>query len=208
MPMTVRVKICGITSVDDAEAAVEAGADALGLVFYTGSPRCVTLEKAMEISAVLPVSVARVGVFLDAEEEFVREAIDAAGLDTIQLHGAETPEYCARFELVSVWKAFRMVGPESLDALEAYATSAWLLDSYVPGQPGGTGAQFNWELAVAAKEFGRPIVLAGGLTPENVREAIERVQPWGVDVSTGVERAPGRKIAARMKAFVEAVQGE
>jgi phosphoribosylanthranilate isomerase len=153
MPMTVRVKICGITSVDDAEAAVEAGADALGLVFYTGSPRCVTLEKAMEISAVLPVSVARVGVFLDAEEEFVREAIDAAGLDTIQLHGAETPEYCARFELVSVWKAFRMVGPESLDALEAYATSAWLLDSYVPGQPGGTGAQFNWELAVAAKEL-------------------------------------------------------
>lgn len=206
--MTVRVKICGITSIDDAEAAVEAGADALGLVFYEGSPRCVTLEKATEISAVLPVSVARVGVFLDAEEEFVREVIDAVGLDTIQLHGTETPEYCARFELVSVWKAFRMEGAESLNGLEAYATSAWLLDSYVPGQPGGTGARFNWDLAVAAKEFGRPIVLAGGLTPENVRDAIERVQPWGVDVSSGVERAPGRKIAARMKAFVEAVQGE
>jgi phosphoribosylanthranilate isomerase len=206
MPMTVRVKICGITSVDDAEAAVEAGADALGLVFYEGSPRCVTLEKAAEISAVLPVSVARVGVFVDAEEEFVRDAIDAAGLDTIQLHGSETPEYCARFE--SVWKAFRMEGPETLERLELYPTSAWLLDSHVPGQVGGTGARFNWELAVAAKEFGRPIVLAGGLTPENVREAIDRVHPWGVDVSSGVERAPGRKIAARMKAFVEAVQGE
>jgi phosphoribosylanthranilate isomerase len=208
MATTVRVKICGITSVDDAEAAVEAGADALGLVFYQGSPRCVTLEKATEISAVLPVSVARVGVFVDAEEEFVRDAIDAAGLDTIQLHGKETPEYCARFELVSVWKAFHMEGPDALGKLQGYPTSAWLLDSHVPGQLGGTGAKFNWDLAVAAKEFGRPIVLAGGLTPENVREAIDRVQPWGVDVSSGVERAPGRKIAARMKAFVEAVQGE
>jgi phosphoribosylanthranilate isomerase len=206
--MNVRVKICGITSVEDAEAAVEAGVDALGLMFYGGSPRSVTLERAAEISAVVPVSVARVGVFVDAEEALIREAIDLAGLDIIQLHGTETPEFCGRFESVGVWKAFRMEGPESLEALDAYATTAWLLDSHVPGQLGGTGARFNWDLAAAAKRLGRPIILAGGLTPENVREAIDRVQPWGVDVSSGVERAPGRKIAARMRAFVEAVQGE
>jgi phosphoribosylanthranilate isomerase len=206
--MNVRIKICGITSIEDAEAAVEAGADALGLVFYSGSPRYVTLEQAVEISAILPASIQRVGVFVDAEEGFVRERMEAVGLDTVQFHGGETPEYCGRFGTVDVWKAFRVEGPESLSSLPAYETAAWLLDSHVRGIAGGTGARFNWDLAVEAKRHGRPIVLAGGLTPENVGEAVQKVRPWGVDVSSGVERAPGRKIAARMKAFVEAVEGE
>jgi phosphoribosylanthranilate isomerase len=206
--MNVRIKICGITSVEDAEAAVEAGVDALGLVFHPASPRYLTLEQAVDISVGLPVTIQRVGVFVDAEEAFVRERIEAVGLDTVQFHGKETPEYCGRFAPVDVWKAFRVEGPESLESMPAYETTAWLLDSYVPGQPGGTGARFNWDLAVEAKQYGRPIVLAGGLTPETVREAIEKVRPWAVDVSSGVERAPGRKIAARMKAFVEAVEGE
>jgi phosphoribosylanthranilate isomerase len=206
--MNVRVKICGITSVEDGVAAVEAGADAVGLMFYAASPRVVSLEKAAAIAEALPASVARVGVFVDAEEGFVWEAIEQVGLDTLQFHGLETPEFCSRFGAMRVWKSFHVESAKSLEAMPGYETEAWLLDSHVPGKLGGTGATFNWDLAVEAKALGKPIVLAGGLTPENVREAIDRVRPWGVDVSSGVERAPGRKIAARMKAFVEAVMGE
>jgi phosphoribosylanthranilate isomerase len=206
MPDGVKIKICGITSIEDAARAAEAGADALGFMFYARTPRCLSIDRAAAIHRALSAPVARVGVFVDPEESFVREAIAACGLDILQFHGEESPEFCRRFAPHPVWKAFRMAGSASLRALPAYDTAAWLLDAYVPGQPGGSGTQFNWELAVQARQLGRPIVLAGGLAPENVRQAIQQVRPWGVDVSSGVESAPGRKDPARLRAFIDAVR--
>ena len=204
--MSVRVKICGITSADDARAAVGAGADALGFMFYEPSPRCVTPEQAAAIIAKLPTHVAKVGVFVDADEAAVRTTAAMAGLDTLQFHGSEPPEFCARFELRTI-KAFRVKDSGSLGKLPDYETDAWLLDSYVQGVPGGTGERFNWDLAVEAKRLGRPILLAGGLTPENVGEAVGQVTPYGLDVSSGVEAAPGRKDAAKVAAFIASAKG-
>ncbi len=204
--MSVRVKICGITSADDARAAVGAGVDALGFMFYEPSPRCVTPEQAAAIIAKLPTHVAKVGVFVDADEAAVRTTAAMAGLDTLQFHGSEPPEFCARFELRTI-KAFRVKDSGSLGQLPDYETDAWLLDSYVQGVPGGTGERFNWDLAVEAKRLGRPILLAGGLTPENVGEAVGQVTPYGLDVSSGVEAAPGRKDAAKVAAFIASAKG-
>ena len=204
--MSVRVKICGITSADDARAAVGAGADALGFMFYEPSPRCVTPEQAAAIIAKLPTHVAKVGVFVDADEAAVRTTAAMAGLDTLQFHGSEPPEFCARFELRTI-KAFRVKDSGSLGQLPDYETDAWLLDSYVQGVPGGTGERFNWDLAVEAKRLDRPILLAGGLTPENVGEAVGQVTPYGLDVSSGVEAAPGRKDAAKVAAFIASARG-
>ena len=204
--MSVRVKICGITSADDARAAVGAGADALGFMFYEPSPRCVTPEQAAAIIAKLPTHVAKVGVFVDADEATVRTTAAMAGLDTLQFHGSEPPEFCARFELRTI-KAFRVKDTGSLGQLPDYDTDAWLLDSYVQGVPGGTGERFNWELAAEAKRLGRPILLAGGLTPDNAAEAVGQVAPVGLDVSSGVEAAPGRKDAAKVAAFIASAKG-
>ncbi len=204
--MSVRVKICGITSADDARAAVGAGVDALGFMFYEPSPRCVTPEQAAAIIAKLPTHVAKVGVFVDADEAAVRTTAAMAGLDTLQFHGSEPPEFCARFELRTI-KAFRVKDSGSLAQLPDYETDAWLLDSYVQGVPGGTGERFNWDLAVEAKRLDRPILLAGGLTPENVGEAVGQVTPYGLDVSSGVEAAPGRKDAAKVAAFIASAKG-
>ena len=204
--MSVRVKICGITSTDDARAAVGAGADALGFMFYEPSPRCITPGRAAAIIAELPAHVAKVGVFVDADEAAVRATAATAGLDTLQFHGNESPGYCARFELRTI-KAFRVKDSESLDQLPDYETDAWLLDSYVKGMPGGTGERFNWDLAVEAERLGRPILLAGGLTPDNAAEAVGQVAPFGLDVSSGVESAPGRKDAAKVAAFIASAKG-
>jgi phosphoribosylanthranilate isomerase len=144
-------------------------------------------------------------VFVDASSEVIERAITCCGLDVVQLHGAETPEMCSGFSRPVV-KAFRIADHSSLDLLPAYKTSAWLLDSYVPGQLGGTGAKFNWDIAVAAAKYGRPIVLAGGLTPENVAEAVRHTRPFAVDVSSGVESGPGKKDPAKVEAFVRAVR--
>ena len=204
--MSVRVKICGITSAEDARAAVEAGADALGFMFYEPSPRCVTPELAAAIIGELPTHVAKVGVFVDADEATVRATADAAGLDTLQFHGNESPDFCARFELRTI-KAFRVKDSESLGQLPDYETDAWLLDSHVKGVPGGTGARFNWDLAVEAKRLGRPILLAGGLTPENAADAVGQIAPFGLDVSSGVEASPGRKDAAKVAALIANAKG-
>ena len=201
----VRVKICGITSSEDAVAAVEAGADALGFMFYQQSSRHVSTDSAAGIVTKLPPFVTKVGVFVDASRETIEQAIVCCALDAIQLHGAEPPEMCVGFSRPVV-KAFRISGESSLKLLPAYKTSAWLLDSYVPGQLGGTGAQFNWDLAVSAARLGQPIILAGGLTPENVAEAVHRTWPFAVDVSSGVESAPGRKDWVKMRSFVRAVR--
>ena len=206
-PQAPKVKICGITNLEDGLAAAEAGADALGFVFYERSPRHVSIEAAAQIISQLPPFVVKVGVFVDAPEEVVVRAAGQCGLSLLQFHGEETPDYCLQFGLMSM-KAFRVSGPEALRQLEDYPTDAWLLDAYTPGQLGGTGETFNWDLAVAAVQLGRPVFLAGGLTPENVEEAVRRVRPYGVDVSSGVEAAPGKKDHARVRAFIAAAKGQ
>ena len=204
--MSTRVKICGITNSTDAQAAITAGADALGLNFYEKSPRHVTLKQAAEMSRELPAFIMRVGLFVNAEEDFVLRAIGECGLTMLQFHGDEPPEFCTQFGLMSM-KAFRMHGPETLNEIPKYHTDAYLLDAYSSTTLGGTGEKFNWDLAVEAQKFGKPIFLAGGLNPQNVAEAIRKVHPFGVDVSSGVESAPGKKDHAKVKAFIAAVRG-
>lgn len=200
-----RVKICGLTNLADARAAVEAGADALGFIFAERSSRYVRVEEAADISRALPPFVAKVGVFVNATEEQIRQTIAACGLDTVQLHGDETPEFCQRFAVETI-KAFRIRDAASLASLSAYSTSALLLDTYAPHQSGGTGSRFDWNLAVEAKKFGRPIILAGGLTPDNVAAAVQQVHPYAVDVSSGVELSPGRKDMQKVSHFIAAVR--
>jgi len=202
----VKVKICGITSVADAEAAVAAGADSIGLMFYPGSPRHIPLEKAQEISRSVPPHIMRTGVFANPHPSDVFAAIQTCQLNLLQFHGEETPEFCLQFGMMTM-KAFRVRDADSLPALSEYRTDAFLLDSHVAGKPGGTGETFNWDLAVEAKKFGKPIFLAGGLTPQNVAEAVRKVKPFGVDVSSGVEQSPGKKDAKKMQDFVAAVRG-
>ena len=185
--------------------AAAALADAIGLMFYERSPRCVSLDAAEHIAAVVQKPMFKVGVFVNADAGYVSEAIDRCGLDVVQFHGDETPEYCSQFD-VRVWKAFRIRDEESLKALPAFETEAWLLDSYVKGQHGGTGERFNWDLAIAAKKLGRPILLAGGLTPNNVAEAVRQVRPFGIDVSSGVESEPGRKDPDLVHDFLKAAK--
>jgi phosphoribosylanthranilate isomerase len=203
--MSAKVKICGITSVEDGLAAVEAGADLIGLMFYEGSPRRVTLPAATEISRALPPLILKVGVFVNPSEELVLHAIGKCGLTMLQFHGDEPPEFCTQFGVMSI-KAFRIRDEASLAALPNYPTDAYLLDAHSKSGLGGTGEKFNWELAIEAQKFGRPIFLAGGLTPENVAQAVRQVRPFGVDVSSGVESAPGKKDHAKMKAFIEAAR--
>ena len=207
--MTVRVKICGLTRADEVQLAVEAGADAIGMVFVPGTPRCLSLEMAAGVAGAIPPFVARVGLFVDAPVESVRETVRRLGLDTVQFHGGESLEYCAAFRPgCRVLKAFRVRGQETLGELAAYraVTDAWLLDAYVPGTAGGTGATFDWGLAQEAVRLGHPVILAGGLKPENVADAVSTVRPFAVDVSSGVESSPGRKDGARMRAFCTAAR--
>jgi Phosphoribosylanthranilate isomerase len=203
--MPVKVKICGITNSEDAEVAVSAGADALGFIFCESSPRYVPLEKAARICAAVPPFILKVGVFVDPDENLVLSALSDCGLSLLQFHGNETPEFCRQFGTMSM-KAFRIKDADSLKALPAFATDAWLLDTFSPDKIGGTGETFNWDLAIEAQKLGRPIFLAGGLTPENVGDAVARVQPFGVDVSSGVEASPGKKDHAKVKAFIDAAK--
>lgn len=199
-----RVKFCGITNPADALAAVEAGADAIGMVFVAGSPRHLRVEQAREIASHIPPLVGRVGLFVNPTRDLVLDAVEACGLDALQFHGEESPEFCQQFNVRS-YKAFRVRGPETLELLPAFQTAAWLLDSYSPSKHGGTGETFNWALAADAVKLGKPIILAGGLKPSNVGEAVRQVRPYAVDVSSGVESAPGKKDRALMRAFTQAV---
>jgi len=203
--MKTQVKICGVTSVADAQAAAGAGADLIGLMFYEGSPRHVTIAQAVEISRALPPFVLRVGVFVNPDETLVTRAIAECGLSLLQFHGDEDSAFCTQFGLMSM-KAVRMRDAESLNLLENYHTEAFLLDAYSQAGLGGTGEKFNWDLAVAAQKYGKPIFLAGGLTPENVTNAVRLVRPFAVDVSSGVESAPGKKDAAKVRDFIAAVR--
>ncbi|MCD5401734.1 phosphoribosylanthranilate isomerase [candidate division NPL-UPA2 bacterium] len=201
-----RVKICGLTNLEDALAAAELGADALGFVFAE-SPRRISLERAAEIVRSLPPFLTCVGLFVDELPEMVREAIKECRLNALQFHGTESPDYCRQFMIKTI-KAFRLRNENSLETIPHYRVDAYLLDTYVEGIPGGTGESFNWDLALRARELGRPIILAGGLKPDNVAEAIGRVKPYGVDVSTGVEAEPGKKDYKKMKEFIKIVRSE
>ena len=187
-------------------AAAEAGADAIGLMFYEDSPRHVRISQAKAISEALPKHIVRVGVFVDAEESLINRAIIDCTLNIVQFHGDESPEDCGRYNVMSL-KAFRMQGPETLEAMQEFPADGFLLDAHVKDALGGTGETFNWDLAVRAQDLGRPIFLAGGLTVENVAEAVAKVQPFAVDVSSGVESEPGKKDPAKMRAFVSAAKG-
>lgn len=205
--MPLKIKICGITNTEDALAAVTAGADALGFMFFEGSKRYLPKEKIKSIIREVPPFVAKVGVFVNATRDQVKAAIEETGIDTLQFHGDETPEACRGFGLKTI-KAFQVQGKDMLQIMPRYDVDAWLLDSFVPGQKGGTGKTFNWDLAVHACSLGTPVILAGGLTPDNIAQAVAKVQPFGVDVSSGVESAPGKKNAGLVAAFIERAREE
>jgi phosphoribosylanthranilate isomerase len=190
------VKVCGITCLEDALAAVEAGADALGFNFFPASPRFTTIEKVAKIVQKVPQNTLKVGVFVDTSAEEIARSVREAGLDLAQVHG-ETPSLTVRF-----WQAFA-AGPELGQRMQSSAAEAFLIDTPAGAQRGGTGRVFDWSLIQGLT--GR-IVLAGGLGPDNVAEAIRRVGPWGIDACSRVESAPGRKDAAKMRALVQAVR--
>ncbi|HEX78346.1 MAG TPA: phosphoribosylanthranilate isomerase [Dehalococcoidia bacterium] len=196
----VRVKICGLTNLEDALAAAELGADALGFVFAP-SPRRVTPEQVRQIVAQLPPFLVKVGVFRDSELDRVQDIMSSCHLDLAQLHGSETPEYCQAL-WPKVIKAFRVEDASFLSQMPHYRVAAYLLDGPKPG----SGQGFDWGLARQAARQGR-VILSGGLTPDNVRQAIETVRPYGVDVSSGVESRPGRKDHHKLGAFIRAAKG-
>lgn len=202
--MRVRVKICGITSVEDALLAVDAGADAIGFIFAP-SPRQVSPETAAEISRRLPPFVTRVGVVVDQDAAAI---LEQCSLDAVQFHGSESPDEMRRVRGARRIRAVRVKTEADLAGLEEYApvADAFLLDTFVEGTPGGTGHSFDWSVAASERARSRPLILAGGLTPENVAEAVRRVMPYAVDVSSGVEREPGKKDAGKVAEFIRAAR--
>ena len=201
----IRVKICGITRPEDGIAAAVAGADAIGLIFYGQSPRNVSMATANRIIRELPPFITKVGLFVDAAAEQVRAVLGNVGLDMLQFHGDETAEYCGQYG--KPWlKAVRMAPGIDLPVVvgKFAGSTGLLLDSCVPGKAGGSGQVFDWNQVSGA--LGKPVVLAGGLNPDNVAEAIHRVRPYAVDVSSGVESAPGVKDAGKIAAFIEQVR--
>lgn len=199
--MAVRVKICGITRREDALDAVNAGADALGFVFYDKSPRHVIAAQAAAICRALPPFITRVGLFVGASAEFVQHVLQAVPLELLQFHGDETPAYCTQFGKPYI-KAIRVHAATDLlkCATDFDTASGLLLDAYVPGVPGGTGESFDWKLI--PENFSRPVILSGGLTPENVADAIRQTRPWAVDVSSGVESSKGIKDPHKVAQFI------
>jgi phosphoribosylanthranilate isomerase len=196
----VKVKICGITNLEDALIAVEAGADALGFVFYDKSPRHVAPEKASEIIRHLPPFVQTVGLFVNESEVRINQLADQCGLDVIQLHGDEDADFCSRLDR-RIIKALRIKDITSLDEMTRFKAAAFLLDAWSPASFGGTGQTFNWDIAeIAAKSY--RIILAGGLTVDNVAGAIRKTRPYAVDVSSSLEISPGKKDPARVCAFI------
>ena len=210
----VLVKVCGVTNVEDARWAVNFGADFIGLNFARKSPRMVSPEKAGEIVSGLPGFAKSVGVFVDPDLDFLTRVLAGVKLSVLQFHGVESPEFLGEIKAafnLPVWKAVRVQEASSLAQIELYQNCAdqILLDAYSPDLAGGTGEVFNWDLAVEAKKFNVPIILAGGLTPLNVADAVRQVRPHGVDAASGVEKTgrPKKKDMDKMRAFVEAAKG-
>ena len=191
------VKICGITNLDDANMAADLGADALGFIFVPSSPRYIPPEKAAAITAHLPESLVRVGVFVNAGRREILETVEKAGVNCLQLHGDESPDDVKDFTL-PVWKAFRISDRFDPQALDAYSAEAYLLDTFSPDSYGGTGRTFDWNIA-RRLNTDRKIILSGGLNPENIARAVEHIRPYGVDVNSGVEQQPGKKNAELLR---------
>jgi len=207
----VKVKFCGITSGEDAENAVLAGADALGFVFFKESPRCVTPECCEGIIENLPPFITTVGVFVNEDPAFIEECVERCGLSTVQLHGDEGVKYCSKFKSlnlkgVKLIKAVRVKNKESLRSIEGFSPDAILLDTYINDVYGGTGKGFDKSLAVLAKEYARYIIVSGGINTDNVYNVIKEVAPYGVDVSSGIELSPGKKNVKLMEEFMREVR--
>ncbi len=191
-------KICGITNLDDANVAVENGASAIGFIFYEKSPRTISINNAKSISKHLPKTIARVGVFVNHEKDFIHEAISEVPLDMIQLHSDETPDFCNQFD-VPILKALRIKNEASLSVMDQYDVAVFLLDTFSNDQYGGTGETFDW--SVLNRKFKTPIILSGGLNSENILDAIDAVNPSAVDVNSGVESSPGKKDFNKLKSL-------
>ena len=196
----VKVKVCGMTSLKDALVAVEGGADAVGFIFYKKSPRSVTMKTVRGIVLELPPFVDTVGVFVDETAEQINKIADYCNLDIIQLHGDESPTFCKKIRR-KVIKAFRIKDMQSVKKLSSFQVSGFLLDTFSENLHGGTGKVFDWNLALPAKKFG-PVIMAGGLTPNNVQQAVRQIRPYGVDVCSGVESEPGIKDHKKVRAFL------
>ncbi|TRZ49343.1 phosphoribosylanthranilate isomerase [bacterium] len=202
----VRVKICGITNLEDALNAVDAGCDALGFVFYKKSPRYIAPQAAIDIIRNLPAKVIKIGVFVNAQEKNIRHTARICHLDQLQFHGNESPEFCARFKEDRVIKAFRIRDRIDLKNILKYKTSAYLFDTFNNSKAGGTGKKFNWSLLKDFSKIGKGIFLSGGLNAANVKSAISIAQPEWVDASSGIEVGPGRKDARKLKKFIQAAK--
>ena len=201
----VSVKICGITNILDAYRAAEYGADALGFIFYPRSRRSIAPENAKEIIQKIPGSIGRVGVFVNEEIETVKEIVGFCGLHLIQLHGYESPQYCAQFPMSSLIKTVSHWAEEEIQKIENYTVRAILVDARDPGRYGGTGKNSDWTLAMKVKET-HPLILAGGLNRDNIRRAIETVGPHAVDINSGVETSPGKKDPHKIREIMEIVR--
>jgi len=201
-----KIKICGITNLEDALFAADCGANAVGFLFAK-SPRQMKPDQVRKIIEKLPPFVAKVGVFVNEVPSHIAKLAKEVGLTAVQLHGEEIPEFCASLKPLSVIKGIRVKNEVDIKMLSAYDfVSAYLLDSFVQGKKGGTGKVFDWKLALLAKEHGKPVILSGGLTPVNILEALKKVQPYGVDVSSGVESKPGKKDKKKVKDFIQKVR--
>ena len=200
----VRVKICGITNENDALSAAGLGADALGFIFYKGSKRYIDPKEAGRIISSLPPFVSAVGVFVNQSIEEIKEYARLSGIDTVQLHGDETPVFCEEVPYKMI-KAVRVKDAVNIAEVELYPVRAILFDKHSDEMYGGTGSRFDWGV-LKGLEISKKIILSGGLTPENVSQAVRLVRPYGVDVSTGVEDAPGKKNHEKMRKFIEAVK--
>ncbi|MFA4842972.1 MAG: phosphoribosylanthranilate isomerase [Candidatus Omnitrophota bacterium] len=204
----VKVKICGITNLDDALVSIDAGCDALGFVFYKKSQRYIEPESAALILKELPVSITKIGVFANASEKHTKGIARLCGLNMLQFHGNESPGFCAKFKGYKVIKSFRVKDKIDLQDILRYKTFAYLFDTFSESRIGGTGRSFNWRLLQDSGKINKPIFLSGGLTAENVRRAIKAVGPQWVDVSSSLEARPGKKDAQKVKAFIKKTKGK
>jgi phosphoribosylanthranilate isomerase len=198
------IKICGITNVEDAQRVVDLGANALGFVFVPSSPRNVGLEIAASIISHLPSTITKVGVFVNEQPSVITSIIEQTGITCLQFHGDEAPEALHGYRL-PVWKAFRVSSTFDVAVVGSYSADAYLLDTFSSKSYGGTGKTFDWRIAAQAKQYGK-IILSGGLNPQNVADAVRTVQPFGIDVNSGVEASPGKKDAAKLKKLFDEVQ--
>ena len=198
-----RVKICGITNLEDAKAAIGDGCDALGFVFFKNSPRYITPQKVKDVIRELPKNIIKIGVFVNGREKKIRRIAKICRLNMLQFHGRESPEFCNRFKDYKIIKAFRVKNRMGLSKILKYRTFAYLFDTYTKSKFGGTGKKFNWELIRHVDDIKKPIFLSGGLTEKNVRAAIKYVHPDWVDVSSSLEIKPGKKDPKKVKDFIK-----